>query len=68
MSQKVVLTRRRIIEEKVTVKVDAADPADASAAAQHLVDSGCEEWKYSRTVKTSEPCVEVKEESKKEKF
>lgn len=61
MSQKVTITRQRTIEEKAETTVEAADPADAVAAAKHLVDGNKVGWKYNRTIETSDESVTVKE-------
>lgn len=61
MSKKVVVTRKRVIEEKAETTVSASDPADASAAALHLIDGQKLPWKYNRTLETSELSVEVRE-------
>lgn len=59
MAKRVVMTRRRVIEEKAVITVEAADPEDASAVAQHLVNTGCQDWEFSKTVKESEPFIEI---------
>lgn len=67
MSQKVTITRQRTIEEKAEATVEAADPADAVAAAKHLVSGNCIGWRYHRTIETSDESVEVKEVTKNTK-
>ena len=61
MSQKVTFTRCRTIEEKAETTVEAADPADAVAAARHLVGGSQVGWKYNRTIETSDESVIVEE-------
>ena len=58
---RVVFKRKRTVEEKVEVNVDAAKPEDAVAAAEHMLQAGRLDWKYSKTVETTEPSVQVKE-------
>lgn len=57
---RVTLRRKRTIEEKITTTVSASDPADALAAAQHLANGNCLDWKYDKTLETSEVTKEVK--------
>lgn len=66
MTKKVVITRKRVIEEKAETTVSASDPADAEAAVHHLVDGQQLPWRYNRTLETSEPKIEVREVKSKQ--
>lgn len=61
MSQKVTITRQRVVEEKAEAVIAAADPEDAVAVARHLIDGEQLGWQYSRTLETSEEVVRVNE-------
>lgn len=61
MSQKVTITRHRVVEEKAEAIIAASDPEDAVAVARHLLDGQQLGWQYSRTLETSEELVNVKE-------
>lgn len=61
MSQKVTLTRKRVIEEKVEATISVADPGDAVAVCHHLLEGEQLDWKYSRTLELSQESVNVKE-------
>lgn len=60
-SIQVTLRRQRTVEEKIVTTVSASSPEDAAAACQHLVEGSVIDWKFARTVETSEPSVEMKE-------
>lgn len=61
MSHRVTLTRRRTIEEKATTDVSASDPATAVSTAIHLVNNNQVDWKYDKTINTTQQVIQVKE-------
>lgn len=63
LTHKVIFKRTRIIEEKIIVRASAADPADAVAASKHLLEGQQVDWKYNRTLGTSETSVEVTQDN-----
>ena len=61
MSKKITLTRKRLVEEKVVAVVSAADPKDAIAACHDLLEGHEIDWKYNKTLETSNERITISE-------
>lgn len=59
--KRVVMTRQRVVEERVITTVTAPNDDAAIASAKHLVDGSVVDWRFSKTLEMSETSVEVKD-------
>lgn len=66
MKYRVVITRRRLIEEVISASSNAPTAADAIASCQHLARDHIISWKYKRTLETSDSSTSVEANPKNE--
>lgn len=67
MSKRVTFTRIKVIEEKATTIVSAAEDEKAVAIAKHLLNANSIDWRFRRTIDTENEIITVEEIAKEGK-